>query len=168
MNGSAHLALVGVQRDGVGRHHVRAVEEPGDAAETLRLALGEIAVRRAVHAGQSGVLVGIDADDGFQREGVGQVGDAECAGCFRKWHFFPVDRDTERFQFVTIQNQRLGRDGRVAAHGQRGADGGATGFDVEVEIDGVDQVGGSRVVFEIDGLGRGCFHFSAGCWGNRR
>ena len=59
--------LVGVQRHRVGRHHVRAVEEPGDAAEALRLALREIAVRGAVEAGQPGVVVRVDADDGAQR-----------------------------------------------------------------------------------------------------
>jgi hypothetical protein len=43
--------LVGVQGDHVDRHDVRPVEEPGDTAEALCLALREIAVLGTVEAG---------------------------------------------------------------------------------------------------------------------
>jgi hypothetical protein len=43
---TGYLAFVGTQRDGVDRHHVRAVEEVGDAAEALGLALREEAAAR--------------------------------------------------------------------------------------------------------------------------
>ena len=120
--------LVGMQRHRVGRHHVRAVGEPGDAAEALRLALREVAVLRAVEAGEAGVLVGVDADDRVQRERIGQVGDGQRRRRRGKRHFPAVDRNRQRFQFVAIQHQRLCGNGRVAAHRQRGGDGGAAGF----------------------------------------
>ena len=53
--------LVGMQRHRITRHHVRPVGKPGDAAETLRLALGEITVPRTVKAGQGRVRIGLDA-----------------------------------------------------------------------------------------------------------
>jgi hypothetical protein len=52
-------------------------------------------------------LSGLDADDGLQREGVGQVGNGQRVFGGRKWHFFAVDRNTQRFQFFAIENQRL-------------------------------------------------------------
>ena len=57
--GQQHRAgLVGFQRDGEARHHVRAIRVPGDAAETLCLALGEKAAARGVEAGERGVFSG--------------------------------------------------------------------------------------------------------------
>jgi hypothetical protein len=122
--------LVGVQGHRVGRHHVRAVEEPGDAAEALRLALREIAVPRTVEAGEAGVLVGLDADDGMQREGFRKVGDGQRVFGYRKWHFPAVDRNRQGFQLIAIEHQRLCGKRRVAAHRQRRADGCAAGFDM--------------------------------------
>ena len=52
--------LIGVQGDGVARHHIRTVGKPGDAAKSLRLALGKISVSRTIQTGQTGVVVGVD------------------------------------------------------------------------------------------------------------
>ena len=106
---------VGMQGHGVGGHHIRAVEEPGDAAETLRFALREIAVARTVETGQAGVAVGVDAHHRPQRAGVGEVGDGQRVRGQRKRHVFAVDRDTQRFQFLAVEHQRLALAGRVAA-----------------------------------------------------
>jgi len=60
--------FVPVQGHGVAGHHIGPVLEPGDAAEALGFALGEIAVLAAVKAGKLGVLVRLDAHPGFQGE----------------------------------------------------------------------------------------------------
>ena len=111
-----------------------------------------------VEAGQAGVRVGFDADDGLQREGIGNVGDGQRIRCRGKRHFFAVDRNTQRFQFLAIEHQRLRGNGRVAAHRQRGGDGRATTFNDEIEVDAIDQEGGRGVVLEIDGLRGVGFH----------
>ena len=121
---------------GVGRRDIRVVEKPCDTAETLRLALREIAVAGTIEAGKAGVRVGVDTDDGLQREGIGNVGDGQRIRRRGKKHFFAVDRNTQRFQFLAIEDQRLRGDGRVAAHRQRG---------VVLEINGLRGVGFHRL-----------------------
>jgi hypothetical protein len=63
---------VGVDGACEARHDVGPVRVEGDAAKALCLALREVAVLRAVEAGELGVLVGVDANQGFQGEAVGQ------------------------------------------------------------------------------------------------
>ena len=58
--------LIGMQRHRITRHHVRPVGEPGNAAETLRLALGEIAVAAAVKTGQRRICIRLDTHARFQ------------------------------------------------------------------------------------------------------
>ncbi len=64
---------IGVDAHGVGGEHVGAVEEIGDAAEALRLALARVDVVAAVDALQR--LVGLRIDEGgdLQREGTGSA-----------------------------------------------------------------------------------------------
>ncbi|MBI4741051.1 MAG: CRISPR-associated endonuclease Cas1 [Betaproteobacteria bacterium] len=65
-NQAACLRLAG--RDGIGRHHVRPVDKPGNAPEALRLALREVTVAATVEAGKLGVVVGSKADACFQND----------------------------------------------------------------------------------------------------
>ncbi len=65
------LRLVGAQRDAEHRHHVGPVEEVGDAAESLRLALREQARARGVQARELLVLVGRAGVAQLEREAVG-------------------------------------------------------------------------------------------------
>ena len=143
---------------GVGRRDIRVVEKPCDTAETLRLALREIAVLGAVKAREARVLFGLDADDGLQREGFRNVGDGQRIFGRQKWHFLAVDRNTQCFQVIAIQHQRLCGNGRIAAHRQRRGDGRAAGFNDEIEVNGIDQERGRGVVLEIDRLGGIGFH----------
>jgi hypothetical protein len=70
------LRLVGAQQHGVDRHHVGPVEEVGDAAEALGLALREEAAARGVEARQRGVLLGrAGVADGQLEVAVGRVDD---------------------------------------------------------------------------------------------
>ena len=66
-----HGRLGGVRLDahGEGRQHVRPVEEIGDAAEALRLALGAVDAARQVEPGQRLVGVGVAIADGLERKG---------------------------------------------------------------------------------------------------
>jgi hypothetical protein len=61
----------------VARHDVRAIGEPGDAPETLRFALREIAVFRAKEPGQAAVVVGVDAHLRAQRQRVRRIDDGQ-------------------------------------------------------------------------------------------
>ena len=58
-------------------------------------------------------------------------------------------RNTQRFQFLAIEHQRLRGNGRVAAHRQRGGDGRATTFNDEIEVDAIDQKGGRLSLIHI-------------------
>jgi hypothetical protein len=156
-------ALVGMESHGVARHHVGTVREPGDAAEALRLALGEIAVGRAVEAGQAGIAIRVDAHDGVQFELVRHVGNGQAAvvddvalGRERN----PVHFDRQGLQFLSVQQQgrlRLARS-RVAAYRQARADPGFAREEGDIEVDPVYQERRRRVVLEMNGLGSLAFH----------
>ena len=61
------LGLRRFQPDGVDAHHVRAVEEIGDAAEAIRLALRAIDLRGAIEPHQLGIGGGVEL--GLDRQG---------------------------------------------------------------------------------------------------
>ncbi len=65
--------LVGMNGHRVARHHVRPVDEPRDASEALRFALGEVAVAAAIEAGKLRVLVGLDTHARLQQHAFGQI-----------------------------------------------------------------------------------------------
>ena len=71
--GEQHRGLVAVGLDarGVGGEHVGPVEEVGDAAEALGLALRAIDAAREVEAGQRLVGLRVAVGDGLEREGAG-------------------------------------------------------------------------------------------------
>ena len=127
---------------GVARHDIRPVKESGGAAEVLRLTLRKIAVAGTVEAGKAGVCVGGDAHDAVQREGIGNVGDGQRVRRHGKRHFFAVDRNTQGFQFLAVEHQRLRGDGRIATYRQRRRHRRAAGFNDEIEVDAIDQKGG--------------------------
>ena len=64
----------GLDAHGVDGEHVGPVDEIGDAAETLRLALGAIGAARAVEAGKRRVRVRIACRHDVEREGLGRDG----------------------------------------------------------------------------------------------
>ena len=69
--------LVAAQHHGVFRHHVRAIGEPGDLAETFGLALGkEIAVGN-IQPHHRSILLGLNQRLDLQRDLVRCVGDAQ-------------------------------------------------------------------------------------------
>src|SRR5574340_87574 len=147
---------VGRDLAGVARHHVGAVGEEGDAAETFGLALGEVAVPGTVEAGEPGILVRLDAHHGLEREGVRQ------RSCDRQRVFrlrmargverCAVERDHLQCEARPIQHEGAAGALRIAPAGKPGADFGVALVDRDMEIDRVDQPGGGRVVLEVDRL----------------
>ena len=66
-----------MDRGGVGRHHIGAIGEPGDAAEALGLALRDESRLGGVKALELGVLLRHDTAQSFQREAIRHVVDGE-------------------------------------------------------------------------------------------
>jgi hypothetical protein len=63
---------------GVDREHIGAVDEIGDAAEALRLALRAVGAARTVEAGKGGVRLRVAERDDLEGEGLrGRLGDGE-------------------------------------------------------------------------------------------
>ena len=84
--------LVGVDGRRIGGHHVRSIDEPGDAPEALGLALRDEAVLRRVEAFELGVLLRHDAAHRFQREAIGHVVDGQALRRDLVAGAAPVDR----------------------------------------------------------------------------
>ena len=86
-------SLVGAEGDRVDRHHVGAVQEVGDAAEALGLALREEAAARGVQARQRGVLLRRAGVADLQREvRIGDVIDDQFMAFLAEGHALAVDR----------------------------------------------------------------------------
>jgi len=149
--------LVGVQGDLVARHDVGTIGEPGDAAESLRLALREIAVFRAIKPGEAAVVVGVDAHLCGQRQRVRRIVDGQrraraavVVGAKRR----AVDGQRDRFQPLAIELQRrwLGRRRWVAPQLQLTADQDLASVEMHVQFDAVDEEGRGCVVLAVDSL----------------
>ena len=100
---------VGLDPHRIARHHVGAVEEPGDAAEAVRLALGAEVAAAAVEARERGVALGVDPHERLEREALGRRGDLErlfvdrVLPCGER---SPVDRDRERLELLAREHER--------------------------------------------------------------
>ena len=106
--------LVGAQRDGVDRHHVGPVEEVGDAAKALGLALREEAAAAHVQARQRGVLVRRAGVADVEREvlAVGRVVDDQLPALLAERHALAVGLHAQQGQVLAVQAQRRGVDRR--------------------------------------------------------
>ena len=98
--------FVGAQRDLVGGHHVGAIQEVGDAAEALRLALREETAFAGVQAHQLGVLAGVAGGEDLQRDRLaafGQVLQHQLAAFQLEGRALAVDQHTRQVQLLAIQ-----------------------------------------------------------------
>ena len=112
------LRLVRAQRHGVGRHHVGAVDEVGDAPEALGLALRDEARLGRVEALELGVLPRIEAHHRLERERIGHLRDGEVrlvGAVFARGERAAVDRDRKELEVLAVEHQRLG-GARCARH----------------------------------------------------
>ncbi len=154
--------LVGAQRDAVMRHHVRAVEEVGDAPEPFGLALGEEGFVADVQAHQLGVLGRHAGGEYLQLEcalvGRRQVFQHQCAAIQSKRGASTIDQHTCQIQLFAVQPQRLRRNVRIAPHPHLVQYPGFGRVEVERQVDGVDPVGRWLVVQPADDMRHGgCF-----------
>ena len=104
--------LVGAQRDRVDRHHVGPVEEVGDAAKALGLALREEAAARGVEPRQLGVLVGRAGVADLERErrraaGPARVDHEHARLRCRNETLCAVDQHAREVEILAVQAQRL-------------------------------------------------------------
>ena len=110
--------LVGAQGDGVGGHHVGAVEEVGDAPKTLGLALGEEVAAAHEQAHEPAVLFRVAGGEQLQLEGLvtgGQVFQHQGVAVQAEAATLAVQQHAREVELVAMQAQRLRRHLRVAA-----------------------------------------------------
>ena len=161
--------LLGAQRHLVGGHHVRTVQEIGDASEALRLALREEAAFAGVQAHQLGVLRGIAGGEDLQRNRVsafGQVFQHQLVAFELEGSALAIDQHARQIQLFAIQAQRLGRHIRVAAQRHLVEHARLGGIQIESQIHRVDPERRRLVVVAVDGGGGGGGF--AEHWGNLR
>ena len=158
--GQQHRVLFAfrAQRDGEDRHHVRPVDEVGDAAEALGLTLGEEAAAAGVQARQLGVLLRRAGVSDLEGEGVRRrrVVDDEKAVLVPERHALPVGQHAQQCEVFAVEAQRLaGCSRRVPLDLHLAGDDGLGGLQVEVEFDRADPEGGWCVVSTLHDHGSG-------------
>ena len=133
--------FVSAQRDGVAGHHVRAVQEIGDAAKALSLTLGEEGALADVQAHQLGVFFRVAGGENFQIEGVrtfGQILQHELVAVHLERGTTAVHQHAGQIEVFAVQAQRLGRHVGVAAQAHFAQHAGFGRVEVERQIDRVD------------------------------
>ena len=149
--------LVGADQHRVLGHHVGPVEEEGDAAEALGLALGEEAAARGVEAGECGVLLrragvaDLEAEAAF-----GRVVDDEHAVLVAERHRFAVGQAPGEDQLLAVQAQRSGGHVAVALDLHPAGDQRLRRVEVEGQVDLPDPERRRRVLVAAD-QGGGAF-----------
>ncbi len=155
---------VGLDAHRIDGEHVGPVDEIGDAAEALRLALGAIGAARAVEAGERGVRVRVAQSDDFKGERLRRNGgDAERT--FLELivlgrQGFAVERKTLKRQAFAIEHEGAPARRHLGVGPQSELCGDARRLRVErdVEFDLLDEIIGRGVVFEEFGLAGGLVH----------
>ena len=156
------LGLVGAQCDGVAGHHVRAVQEVGDTAETLGFTLGEERVVADVQAHQLGVFSRAAGGEDFEVERAffcrRQVVQHQLAAVELERCALAVDQHACQVQLVAVQAQGLNGHIRVAAQRHLVEDAGFCRVEVEAELDRVDPERRGGVVRTVDHRGLSFTH----------
>ena len=164
------LVGVGLDAHRVGGEHVGPVEEIGDAAEALGLALGAVHVVGAVEARERFIGLRVDEGDDLERERAsrglqqGEPGVAELVVLLAERG--AAERDRGKLKVFSVEPKRPGpaADVWVGAHREAGAHARARLVEVEVERDRVDEVGGRTIVLEVDGAGSLGLHGERSGW----
>ena len=98
------LGLVGAQQHGVFGHHIRTVEEIGNAAKAFGLALGKEAAARGVEAGQRAVFLWRAGVADFQLEvGIGRGFDHQHLAFDAEGDAFAIDQHAQQIQLFAMQ-----------------------------------------------------------------
>ena len=148
--------FVGAQGDAVARHHVRAVQEIGDAAKALGFTLREEGALAHIQTHELGVALWNAGGEDFQVEGLvafGQVFQHQGFAVHLERAARAIDQHPRQIQIGAIQAQRLQRRSRVAAQTHFVEHPGFGWVQIEGEVHRVDQVGGRGVVLAANGGG---------------
>ena len=158
--------LVGLQRDGEARHHVRPIGEAGDPAEALGFALGVEPAVRVIETGQLGVGRGVELRDHLhhRRVALAQVDFNAGVGFAQRrfGHLDAIHGERHARQPLGHQHQRPGA-AAFAVHAVTHH--GGCGVEREVQLDALHGPGQRLVVGTVNG--RGVFGFHSG-WPCRR
>ena len=120
------LGFVGLDARGVDRHHVRPVEEIGDAAEALGLALRAIGGAGAIEPHQlaywpsGSMTVSISSSNG-RFGGCAMVSRSVVATKFSARQRLAVERERRSLQLLAVEHQRRRRARRVRLELELGA-----------------------------------------------
>ena len=149
------LGPVGAQYHGVSGHHIRAVQEVGDAAKALGLALGEKGVVADEQAHQLGVLDGRAGGEDLQIKrtvvDAGQVLQHQLAAFDLEGGALAVDQHARQVQLFAVQAQRLGGHVGVAAHAHLVEHAGLGRVQVKAQLHRVDPESRRGVIGPVDG-----------------
>ena len=153
---------IGVDGDAIDRHHVGTIGEPGDFAKTLGLALRAEQPSRAVQPLQRGVVLGADADPGFERAAGGRGRDTQTLGLDGvgvggqrgavETHFEGVEFDPVKFQ------GGLGRRPCGALEVQPGAHRNLVIAQVEMQLYTLHPIRRGRVIVAVNSAGDSAHH----------
>ncbi len=152
------VGFVGLDARRVDRQHVRPVEEIGDAAKALGLALGAIGAAGAVEPHQLRIGGRIDQRHDFKtKRPVRRLRDDQAVrrrrvGVCRRGR--AIDGQSCEFESVAIEQQRCRRGGlRIGPHVEGRAYSCRRRMKRNVEIDGLDQPIGRAIILQADRAG---------------
>ena len=146
------------------RHHVGPVEEVGDAAEALGLALRAVDAVRHVEARQRGI--GLRIADGHDLEKEGLLRHADDGERARRDHIgvcserHAIQQDGGQRDVLAVEDQRRARlgAGGVGADGEPAAHPRGHGIEGNLQIDRIDAIRRRAIIRELHRLGRGGCH----------
>ena len=148
---------IGVDGDAVARHYVGTIGEPGDLAKTLGLTLRAEQPSRAIQPLQGGVVLGPDADPGFEHAPGGRRRDTQALGLERVGlggQRGAVEAHFEGFEGGPVQFQGgLGRRPRGALEVQPGAHRDAVVAQVEMQLYTPHPIRRGRVIVAVNSAG---------------
>ena len=138
-------------------HDVGAVGVEGDLAEPLRLTLGAEDAAGPVEPLQRRVSLRIDAHRRLQYAALRHAGDGQPLGIDSiggRREGRPVECDFKQFQLAAVETQDPGRGpgGRIGGELQAGAHPGGPGVELDMQLNLLDQVGGRRVILQVNRL----------------
>ena len=154
------LRLVGDDRRRIARHYIRPVDEIGDPAKALGLALGAEIAARHIEPGQRGVFVGRNEGFDVEGEGIRHVVDDQPAFGRQPIAVRPqrlaIERHRDQLQLLAVELQRTlrVRARRVAANAEPRLDPRVRAVEVENQVHGIDQKFGRPVIRQPDRLRR--------------
>ena len=148
-------ALSASMRDGVDGQHVGPVEEIGDAAKALGLALGAIGGAGAIKPHERGVGRGVDLGLDFERERpVRRLCDRELLRRGEKaatGQWLAVERQRSELEFLAVEHERRWRSLGVRPDRELGTHRRCGCIERNIERHGFDEPVGRTVIFQADG-----------------